>query len=90
MNQLDYEYRFKFNKTYLKLSKYERLLNAKVYKELVIDNNCYLIIKRPHWKYKTFRYICKHWTGKVWRYIGGVNNPRVAINLIKKHVNYMT
>ena len=44
MNQLDYEYRFKFNKTYLKLSKYERLLNAKVYKELVIDNNCYLII----------------------------------------------
>ena len=90
MNQLDYEYRFKFNKTCLKLSKYERLLNAKVYKEFVIDNNCYLIIKRPHWKYKTFRYICKHWTGKVWRYIGGRNNPRMAINLIKKHVNYMT
>ncbi|MGL5330181.1 MAG: hypothetical protein ACRDD7_13000 [Peptostreptococcaceae bacterium] len=85
MNQLVCEYRYRFNRTYLKLSRVEVLSGSKVYKSLIINDICYLIVRRNNRYRKGDRYVVKFWTGKVWRPISSRKNPRLAMNLIKEH-----
>lgn len=85
MNQLACEHRHEFNRIYLKLSRVEMLSGAKVYKSLVVNDICYLIVRRKNRYRKGDRYRVKFWTGKVWRPISSRKNPRLAMNLIKEH-----
>lgn len=81
------EYRIKWNYCNKKLTNFDRYVGSDIYKELVVNNQQFIIIKYIL-RNKRIRYKCKKWNGVKWYTFAITRNPRQALNRIKKEANY--
>ncbi len=87
-------YKYKWNKKHAKFTKFEKNRKGIVYKEILSNNNDYIIIKYiskdiDSYKANTVKYKVKIWLSGHYKALYLCNNPRQAINYIKKHSKYI-
>lgn len=78
------KYKYNFLKKHTKLSKNEREAGTYIHKEFFINEIHYIILKHKN-SNKRDSYKCKYWDNRNWTYFDEKNNPREALNTIKKH-----
>lgn len=83
-------YRYRWDRKYNYLTKFELDRNGTLYKKILINNKCYTIVKfttKHEDKPKTNRLIFKVriWIRGCYNTLGLFNNPRQAVNFIKGH-----
>lgn len=76
-------YKIKWNYYNEKLTCHDRYIGAKIYKEFVVNNNQYIILKYKLID-KQIIYICKKWNGQKWCSFATKKNPREALNRVKE------
>lgn len=87
-------YKYKWNKKHTQLTKFEKSVKGVVYKEIFSDKNDYIIIKCNNagvdsCKANEIKYKVKIWSGGHYNTLTLCNNPRQALNYIKKHNRYV-
>lgn len=87
-------YKYKWNKKHEKLTKFEKSVKGVVYKEIFSDKNDYIIIKYNNkgvdsCKSNEIKYKVKIWSGGQYKALKSCNNPRQALNYIKKYNRYV-
>lgn len=86
-------YKYKWNKKHTKITKFEKSRNGVVYKEILSNDDDYIIMKytskdADSYTANTIKYKVKIWLSGHYKSLYLCNNPRQAINYIKKHNSY--
>lgn len=80
-------YKYKWNKKHTKISELEKNMQGIVFKEILCNDFDYIIVKYS--TLNTIKYQVKIWMSGYYIPLNLCNNPRQAINFIKRHVKYV-